>query len=137
MQTTVNAKFGDVIELAGYDAQQTGGALQLTLVWKALATPGRDYKFFVHLFNPDDGFVATQFDAMPHDFAYPTALWIGGEVVTDTVGLSLQGVAPGRYAVGVGWYDPNNPAQRLPALDAQGRPLDLDRLVLPLAVQVP
>jgi hypothetical protein len=137
VQTSVNAKYGDVIELWGYDAQQAPGALRLTLVWSALTTPGRDYKFFVHLFNPDDGFVATQFDAMPHDFAYPTALWIGGEVVTDTVSLSLQGVAAGHYAVAVGWYDPNNPAQRLPAHDAQGRPLEGDRVVLPLAVHVP
>ena len=137
LEASVGATYGGVIDLLGYNSRQTTGALDLTLVWSALAAPGRDYKFFVHLFNPDDGAVVAQFDAMPHDFSYPTALWVGGEVVTDTVQLSLQGVAPGHYKLAVGWYDPDHPDQRLPAAGVQGQALPDDSAVLPLTVQVP
>ena len=106
-------------------------------MWSALSAPGRDYKFFVHLFNPADGSVAAQFDAIPRNFTYPTAIWLSGEVVSDTVKLPLAGVAPGAYNVALGWYDPNNPEQRLPAVDAQGQPLPDDQAVLPLSVRVP
>jgi hypothetical protein len=126
-----------VIELWGYDLEQTAAELRLTLVWRALATPGRDYKFFVHLFNPADGFVAAQFDAMPRDFTYPTALWLQNEVVSDTVRLSLAGAAPGQYRLAVGWYDPLQPEQRLPARDAIGQSLPDGQWVLPVEVQVP
>jgi hypothetical protein len=135
--TPVGATYGGVIKFWGYDSQTAPDAVHLTLVWSALATPGRDYKFFVHLFNPADGSVVQQFDAMPHNFAYPTALWVSGEVVTDTVTLPLAGVAPGAYQLAIGWYDPNHPEQRLPALDAQGGSLPDDRAVLPLTVRVP
>src|SRR5205085_8533472 len=131
------AAFGDVIELYGYDLEQTAAELRLTLVWRALATPGRDYKFFVHLFNPADGFVAAQFDAMPRDFTYPTALWVKGEVVGDTIHLPLAGAAPGQYRLAVGWYDPLQPDQRLPVHDSQGQPLPDGQLILPDPVQVP
>ncbi len=137
MQTAISATYGGVIKLWGYDSQQAADALRLTLVWSALAAPGRDYKFFVHLFNPDDGTVVAQVDAIPRNFTYPTAIWLQGEVVSDTVPLSLAGVAPGTYQLAVGWYDPNHPEQRLPAVDAHSQPLPEDRLVLPLSVRVP
>ena len=135
--TAFSATYGGVIKLWGYDSQQTAAALRLTLVWSALSAPGRDYKFFVHLFNPDDGSVVAQFDAIPRNFTYPTAIWLSGEVVSDTVTLPLAGVAPGTYNVALGWYDPNNPEQRLPAVDAQSQPLPDDQAVLPLNVGVP
>jgi hypothetical protein len=134
----VEATFGGRLKLWGYDVEQDTSALRLSLVWGAVETPGRDYKYFVHLFNRSDDFVAAQVDAMPRDFAYPTALWVAGEVVTDTITLPLAGLAPGDYGVAVGWYDPNEEGlPRLPALDAQGRPLADERVVLPLALTLP
>jgi hypothetical protein len=138
LQTAVSATFGEVLVLHGYNAQQTGDELRLTLAWGAMAAPGRDYKFFVHLLNPADEFVVKQVDAMPRDFGYPTALWVAGEVVTDTVEFDLGDLAPGAYRLAVGWYDPNSPdLQRLAAADAQGTPLTGDRVLLPLVVEVP
>ncbi len=136
--TEVGATFGPALKLWGYTAAQDAASLRLTLVWSALEAPGADYKFFVHLFNPADEFVAAQVDAMPHANTYPTALWAAGEVVTDSITLPLAGLAPGRYRVAVGWYDPTAPGlPRLPARDAQGQPLPADRAVLPLEVAVP
>jgi hypothetical protein len=137
MQMAVGATFGDKLKLWGYDAERTGSELRLTLVWGALTEPRADYKFFVHLFNPTDEFVVKQVDAMPRDFTYPTALWAAGEVVTDTITFSLADVPPGSYRLGVGWYDPTSPQNRLPALDVQGQRLDLDRVILPLTVTAP
>ncbi|MCC7358578.1 MAG: hypothetical protein IT317_03825 [Anaerolineales bacterium] len=138
LPTTVGATFGGVLTLHGYAAAQTPEALELTLAWGALAAPGHDYKFFVHLFNPADGFVLDQVDAMPRANAYPTALWVAGEVVTDTVRFDLSGLPPGRYGLAVGWYDPSQSAlPRLPARDATGAALPGDQVVLPDEVVVP
>lgn len=136
MQAEVNATFGDVLALWGYDATQTESALSLTLAWGALETPGRDYKFFVHLFNPNDESIPAQVDAMPRNFTYPTGLWVKGEVVTDTVRLDFAGVPAGDYRVAVGWYDPAFPEDRLPTFDVQRQPLNFNRVVLPLVVEV-
>jgi hypothetical protein len=137
LQTEVGATFDEQLKLWGYEAVQTNSELQLNLVWGALAEPRGDYKFFVHLFNPADESVPAQADTMPRNFTYPTSQWAQGEVVTDTVTLNLADVPPGTYSVAVGWYDPNHPEQRLPAFDAQGRPLALNRVILPLVVEQP
>lgn len=137
LQTEVRATFGGVLTLWGYDVQRTESELALTLVWGALEAPGRDYKFFVHLVNLADESVPTQVDAGPRDFTYPTGLWVAGEVVTDTVTLILRDAPAGEYRVAVGWYDPTYPDDRLPAFNAQGQPLDFNRVVLPLLVEVP
>lgn len=136
LQTEVGATFGDKLKLWGYDAEQNNVELKLKLVWGALTVPGADYKFFVHLFNAADEFIAAQVDAMPHNFEYPTALWVADEVVTDTLTFSLADLAPGTYHLAVGWYDPNS-LNRLSAFDAQGQPLDFNRVILPLTVEVP
>ena len=138
LQTTVGATFGEALTLHGYSATQTPAALELTLAWGALAAPGHDYKFFVHLVNPADGFVIDQVDAMPRENAYPTALWLAGEVVTDTVRFDLSGLPPGRYELEVGWYDPGPPdLPRLPARSASGAALPGDEVVLPTDVVIP
>jgi len=136
LQTQVGATFGDKLKLWGYDAERTNAELKLTLVWGALAAPGADYKYFVHLYNSADDTIAAQVDAMPHNFTYPTTLWVADEVVTDTVTLPLTNLSPGTYRLAVGWYDPNS-LDRLPAFDAHGQPLDANRVILPLVVEVP
>ncbi len=130
----VKADFGGLIRLWGYDAAQTAEALTLTLTWGALAETDTDYAFFVHLFDPTTEAIPAQVDTMPHGYTHPTSTWIPGEIVTDTVDLDLRGVPPGDYRVAVGWY---HGADRLPAYDANGARLDLDRVILPLSVVTP
>ncbi len=137
VQTPVGATFAGQIALLGYNAQQTRAELQLELVFRALAAPRGDYKYFVHLFNPADELIAAQTDAVPRAFTYPTTLWMKDEVVTETVALSLTGAPPGTYRLALGWYDPATPdLARLSAFDAQGRPLENGRVVLPMEVKV-
>jgi len=138
LSTPINATFGAELKLWGYDLKQSDRTLELTLAWGAPLTPTRDYKFFVHLFDPATEAIIAQADKMPHDFAYPTGQWLQNEVVTDTVVFTLAEVAPGAYQVAVGWYDPAQPdLARLAAFDAQGQPLVADRVVLPTTVTVP
>ncbi len=129
------AAFGGLIRLHGYDLLQERDRLTLTLWWQAEEAPGRDYKRFVHLFDPATEQVPVQDDAMPRAWTYPTSQWVAGEVVSETVTLPLSGLAAGEYRLAVGWYDPDT-VTRLPATDAAGQPLPLDRAVLDVPVQV-
>jgi hypothetical protein len=132
----VGARFGDMIELAGYDLVQDAESLQLTLYWRALSTPDQHYMYFVHLADPDTGEPMVQVDTMPWGFTYPTGMWVPGEVVSDEVSLRVGDAASGQYDLAVGWYDADT-GLRLRAVDDQGRPLLDDRLLLPSDVTVP
>ncbi len=106
------ADFGDEIRLLGYDLI-SDDALHLTLWWQAVQAPARDYKRFVHLYDPATEQIVAQDDAMPRAWQYPTSWWQAGEVVSETVTLPLDEVPPGNYRLGLGWYDPGS-GVRLP-----------------------
>lgn len=136
MEREVGATFGGMIELAGYDLEREGATLRLTLHWRALTTPDRDYKFFVHVADPATARPVAQMDGMPRGYTYPTGRWVAGEVVSDPVEVSLEGVPPGEYELAVGWYDPET-GERLEARDAAGDLLPDGRVVLPDRIKVP
>ena len=136
MQREVGARFGGMIELAGYELELGGDTLRLTLHWRALAVPDRHYMLFVHLADPTTGQPVAQVDTMPRGFTYPTGLWAPGEVVSDEVVLSLKGVPAGRYDLAIGWYEPETEV-RLEARDVAGSVLPDGRLILPDHVTVP
>ena len=97
-----------------------------------------DYTVFAHLFDPSSEVIAVQSDAMPRANHYPTSRWAAGEVVSETISLSLENVLPGSYRLGVGLYwIEEGIAHRLPAVDAQGESLPDGRLVLPSEIVVP
>jgi hypothetical protein len=59
---------------------------------------------FVHLVN-GNGQIAAQHDSSPQSSAYPTDLWLPGEVVIDTHTLSLPADASsGDYTLRIGLY---------------------------------
>jgi len=136
MQQEVNARFGDVIALAGYDLEREGEKLRLRLHWRALAVPDRHYMLFVHLADPTTGQPVAQVDTMPRAFTYPTGVWAPDEVISDEVVLSLEDVPDGEYDLAVGWYNPET-RTRLPASDEEDNSLPDDRLILPDAVVLP
>jgi hypothetical protein len=124
------ARFGDQIQLLGYEhVLNADETLRLTLWWKALAEPVKDYKRFVHLYDAQTHTMIAQDDAMPRAWTYPTSWWAAGEVVSETVTLDIDGAPPGTYPLAVGWYDPET-MDRLPALDASGTRQPDDRLIL-------
>ncbi|MBI3241473.1 MAG: hypothetical protein HYZ49_04175 [Chloroflexi bacterium] len=103
MQFEANAQFGP-IKLAGYDAALTPATLTLTLHRQASGPAEADYKYFVHILNPEDESIPAQADGFP---TVPTSQWFENEAVSQMVTISLADLAPGVvYNIGVGWYDP-------------------------------
>jgi hypothetical protein len=87
--------------------------------WQVLSAVNRELTTFVHLGDPSREPLA-QGDGPPLGGHYPTHLWEEGEVIEDTYHLSLPpDLAPGRYPVYIGMYDPLS-GTRLP-LQIQGQ----------------
>ena len=127
--------FGGEVLLLGYDLARDGEELRLELHWQALRQMERDYKVFVHLFDPATETIVTQWDAMPREGRYPTSRWAEGEVVSDSITLDLAELPPSRYRLAVGVYDPET-VDRLPAVDAAGRPVRDDRVILVEEIEI-
>ena len=125
-----NAVFGDDLRLLGYSLRHEGDHLALTLHWRAERRMETAYKIFVHVFDPATQAPVAQDDAMPRRWAYPTTLWSPGELVTDVVPISLEGVPPGAYGVALGVYDPET-MERPRVVDGTGQLQPDGRLVLP------
>ncbi len=121
------AHFGERLRLLGYDLEQHADTLTLTLWWQTDGALDRDYKRFVHLYDPATEEILAQNDAMPRAWSYPTSWWLSGEVVSETV--TLPRPAGGAYRIAVGWYDPET-GERLSATQPDGTAWPLDRVVL-------
>jgi hypothetical protein len=121
--------WGDAIFLHGYALQRSAESLELTLYWQAQRRMAVSYKVFVHLVDVATGAIVVQDDAVPRRWTYPTTWWERGEVVEDTILLSLSGVPPGRYRLVLGLYDQGT-RERLPAYSADGERYPDDALPL-------
>jgi hypothetical protein len=141
------ASFGTSLLLLGYDVEMDRPAgrlftrampdhLMVTFWWQAHSAPDRDYKRFVHLYNPTTEALVAQDDAMPVNWTYPTSWWVSQEVISETVTLDLTGIEPGSYRLAVGWYDPET-LERLPATAVPDAALRDNRLTLDLPITLP
>lgn len=133
MDHRLDARFGEVAELLGYDLSDTptqpGQTVSLDLYWRASTTPAKNYKVFVHLVDQEERILA-QHDSVPANWSRPTTGWQAGEVVTDEHELSIPDDAPpGRYTLYVGMYDADTFA-RLRPFDQDGERQPHDRLSL-------
>jgi 4-amino-4-deoxy-L-arabinose transferase-like glycosyltransferase len=122
------ADFGSDIRLLGFDLKNVnatgGGQIDLVLYWQALDTVDRDYKVFVHLYQPTiPGGLSGQHDSPPGNGALPTSSWLSGEVVTDSHLVSIeQNADAGLSEIGVGLYL-SSTGERLPvSVEGQAQP---------------
>jgi hypothetical protein len=115
---TTSAEFADQIALRGYDARLTTDAVEVNLLWQALAQPPHAYTVFAHVIDAD-GHPAGQQDNMPVRDQLPTSCWLPGEYVNDPYSISLADGARGPFTVEIGLYRSDSGA-RLPRSDAQG-----------------
>jgi hypothetical protein len=127
MQVAVDADFGAQVRLLGYDLQREAGSIRLTLHWQALTAMAKDYKVFVHLFDPQTETIVAQQDLWIGGEIYPSTRWVANEVVSNTIELGMGGVPEGDYRLAVGLYTANG---RLPIAAAVGFTVSADRLVL-------
>lgn len=123
MQQPANIRFGDQIQLLGYDLDtvltQPGGPLRVTFYWKALQSIDQNYVVFTHLID-SAGRQQGQRDSMPVGGLNPTPFWQAGEIIADTYVIDIDPRAPnGEYTLDFGWYHSGD-GTRLPALDATG-----------------
>jgi hypothetical protein len=132
--TSVNAVFGDRLRLLAYDFEQDD-QLNLRLYYQANQRMDRDFKIFVHVFDPTTDVPMAQDDAMPHRNAYPTSYWGLEEVVEDHIRIFLRDVPPGSYGLAVGVYDPDT-GERLEVIDGDGKIATDGRLILTELVTV-
>ncbi|MDF1512471.1 MAG: hypothetical protein P1S60_01550 [Anaerolineae bacterium] len=131
------ATFNNEIKFLGYDliVHRRQSRIQLTLWWQALNYPVANYKRFVHLYDMKSNNVLVQDDAIPRNWSYPTTWWDVGEVVSETIALSLNDLTPGAYFLGIGWYDPDT-LVRLPASSDQNSTIEDDRVTLSVPVNL-
>ncbi len=107
LRQPVEARFGENIELLGYEAPpaRPGESLQVTLYWRCLAPVEKDYTVFNHLLDVQGARVAQQDDPPANRF-YPTSQWRPGEVIVDRHTIVLPADAPpGDYQLAVGLYE--------------------------------
>ncbi len=133
------AAFNDQIALQGYTLHQTTTALEVALVWQALAPGQTDYTRFVHLIPADSNQPPlAQDDNLPRFGTYPTDQWTAGEVVVDAVALDLTAVPPGNYQLAVGFYErlADGTIVRATAVDKNGASLADDRFLLPELIRL-
>jgi hypothetical protein len=106
----LDAAWQDGIVLVGADPISTTVAAEATLtvrlVWSASTRPQHDYTIFVHLVD-ETSVPLAQNDRQPLGGFYPTSAWEPGVQVAETYQLDLPAdLAPGRYRLVTGLYDP-------------------------------
>jgi hypothetical protein len=111
---------------------RAGGALHLTLRWRALASPRDSATVFIHLIDEGDRPVAG-WDYTPLGGSAPTYLWfpkwLPGQVYIDPYRLTLpDGLPPGDYRLEVGMYGMTS-HRRFPVVHLSGD-LAGDRVIL-------
>ncbi len=119
----LNAEFGNPahISLPGFDlpvsAINQGEMLDVTLYWQANADIFDPYHVFVHLLSDEESIVA-QRDSAPVQGFRPTISWRAGEVIEDAyqVPISTE-IAPGRYKLWAGLYQPETGERPLTVVD--------------------
>jgi len=115
--------FGDQIELIGYDldrrAARPGETARLTLFWRALQAPTRDYTIFAHILGPQQN-KAAAVDLQPTP---STSSWKPGQVVSSTYPLEIKAVSPDVYDImlGVYYFTGASSFERLKILTRDGR----------------
>jgi hypothetical protein len=125
----LNVRFGDSIELIGYDASavRTNQPMTVTLYWHALAPTDKPYTVFVHLLDANNQILG-QKDAPPMNGGAPTNAWVKGEYIADEYIFNVAAKATGAAVVEIGLYDPGTFA-RLSVFD-NGNAIG-DHLILP------
>jgi hypothetical protein len=124
---SVGAVFGDSLRLVGFDIpggtlRQPGDVLPVSLLWETLAPVPQDYTVALFVMSPD-GNVIAQRDSYPVNAFDPTQRWRPGSLHRDNHGLILPDhLTPGEYELWVAVYWWQTPDQRLPVIDANGKP---------------
>ncbi|TVR23302.1 MAG: hypothetical protein EA396_03465 [Anaerolineaceae bacterium] len=114
-------------DLLTAEAMIENGHLRVDTAWRAGADIRGDYKLFVHLYDEIDAPPVAQMDGYLGAGTLPPANWLDG-VISGQIMVDLEGVARGRYIVGIGFYDPFT-FERV-AIQSDVWAVDADRLLI-------
>ncbi|MEZ4518322.1 MAG: glycosyltransferase family 39 protein [Chloroflexota bacterium] len=101
------------IQLVGFSLSNTalapGDTLVVDLFYRPLSSSLPDYTAFVHLLGPassaDGSPLWAQSDSPPCQGAMPTSNWVHGDIIRDTITLTISpDLPPGDYQVVTGFY---------------------------------
>lgn len=127
--TPVYARYGDAVELVGYDfgaldrRYSPTETMPITLYWRALAPAPVDYRLSVGVVAPN-GEVVGKLDTLPSLGKLRTSTWQADALYADTSYVRLQGDPKLFYAFRVHvtlWDDVQR--ARLPIADVDGAPI--------------
>jgi hypothetical protein len=108
-----------LLQVEARPPEKPGEAFEVTTSWSAGQTPPTDYTIFAHLVGPDGKLLAQQ-DQQPAQGRYPTGIWDPGEVVSETLRITLPpGLSGQTTCLRLGLYDRTTLA-RLARQDAAG-----------------
>jgi hypothetical protein len=101
----------------------------LTLHWQANQPFAETYTVFTHLLDPAETVLINADHAPPK----PTQSWVSGEIIADTVDLTIPANLPaGTYSLEIGLYDAADPAfRRVPITGGNTRILLPNMLIVP------
>lgn len=104
----VEARFGDAIQLMGFDAHpekvRRGQKLRISFIFKSLNKISDNYKLFVHLYWPGRRRFAN-LDHHPVKGAFPTKYWRPGQFIRDEFTARVPGSArPGTLKLYFGLF---------------------------------
>jgi len=94
-----------IVSFLGYEREPTqptpGGEVRWITYWRVVSAMPRQLKLFLHVCD-QDGQVVAQQDV----FAVPRGTWQPGDLIAHAFAVRLPpDIAPGRYAVLLGWYE--------------------------------
>ncbi len=105
-----------IARLEGFNVEQNGDSLTVSLIWSTLKTIPDSKTVFIHALDAE-GQIIAQSDTVPSRGMRPTFTWAEGEVILDTHTLTLDPEAV--VSLRVGLYDTSTGAT-LPAQTADG-----------------
>lgn len=104
-QTALDAAFGEMLQLRGYDIEQDALSVKITLYWEALRPIDFDYSVFVHCIDANGELIGQQDHAPGRQVNYLPTAWQPGEAIADTHRVSLLRAPQGPLYIRVGAYN--------------------------------
>ncbi|MEM7116082.1 MAG: hypothetical protein AAF614_26815 [Chloroflexota bacterium] len=124
------AQWENRIGLTDYQfIQATSQQIQLNLSWSARQRMG-SYKLFIHLVDEETDEIVAQVDTVPRNWTYPTSWWEKGEIIEETIALTLEEPLQEtkQYSLWLGFYDPDTGERLTVQTDNPKLTVEMDRL---------
>lgn len=98
--------FNQQFQLLGYDVENRGDQIAVTMYWQAAQKPDFDYSAFVHLIDQNDQIIAQDDHAPGSDVNYLPSKWLKDDIVADKHYLEIPGSLPqAEYRLRIGLYN--------------------------------